>query len=101
LQAETNVKFLLCCQCLLCHYILVKYFHSLVGFSNTTEGNGLKLNSLIWKYNRSLSKAYNKNMDFDRNMALFELKIFYIIHALVLLLSTENSWACCPTDRFW
>jgi hypothetical protein len=42
-----------------------------VGIFKTTEGNGLKLHTLIWEHNRLVSKAHNSNIDFDRIMVHF------------------------------
>jgi hypothetical protein len=48
----------------------------------------------------SLFKAHTSNIDFDRIMALLDLRKFYIIHGLVLLSSTENCRAHCPSVSF-
>jgi hypothetical protein len=61
-----------------------------IGSSITSEWKGLKFHIHFWEHykNGSFFKAQNSNMDFDRIMALFELRIFNIIQALVLLSST-------------
>jgi hypothetical protein len=71
-----------CTQSPLCHHhhlTLVKFFHA-SWCLQTTKGNRLKFHTLIWEHRRrSLSKAHNPIMDFDRIMALFELRNHYII----------------------
>jgi hypothetical protein len=63
------------------------------GMSETTEKNRLKLYTLFWD-TRSVSKAHNSYMDFDRIMAL----AFELVQALDLLSSSRNSRERCATD---
>jgi hypothetical protein len=60
-----------------------------VGFYKTIEINQLKCHTHILEHKWwSLSKAHNSYIDFDRIMALLELKKFYIIKAFILLSRT-------------
>jgi hypothetical protein len=48
-----------------------------VAITKITKGNELEHHTLIWEHNRrSLSKASDSNMDFDRIIALFGLGKF-------------------------
>jgi hypothetical protein len=59
-----------------CHYTLVKLFACIFVSPKLLKRN-------FTHNSRSLSKAYNFNLDFDRIMAHCELGKFYIIQALV------------------
>jgi hypothetical protein len=74
---------------------------NLTSWTLVIKGNGLKLHTLICEHEKGslrLTKAHESYLEFDRIKALFVLAKFYITQTLVLLSSTEDSWACCLND---